>query len=1014
MIIPKHYENLNILHENTLQDRAYYIPDSTFNHDLVRNRESSSRIHFLNGVWKFKYYKSIYELTDIFYETEYSNDEYIEVPVPGIWQYYNFDQHQYVNFKYPFPVDPPYVPQENPCATYIYNFEYKKNNHLPNTFLNFEGVDSCFYVWLNGKYVGYSQVSHSISEFDISHLLKNGTNTLSVLVLKWCDGSYLEDQDKFRMNGIFRDVYLLERPKNFIFDYSIKTDIHDDTSDISIDVTYWNESIPIKATFYDMENSLIDSFIFENAKTFSVSNPHLWNSETPYLYKLILETEEEIITEYVGIRKIEVKNSIVYINNIPVKFHGVNRHDSDPFTGYTISVSQMENDLKLMKQHNFNAIRTSHYPNAPMFYQLCDQYGFFIIDEADHESHGTWMVYYKNDSFEERSSRWNEWISDNPDFNESVLDRIKKLVIRDKNRPSVIIWSMGNECGYGCTIENALLWTKSYDPTRLTHYESAFYKGRARKYDYSNLDLYSRMYPEFNDIINYAESSPDKPFIMCEYSHSMGNGAGDYEDYFKLIDKYDCVCGGFIWEWCDHAIYKGISDLTKKEIYFYGGDHNESLHDNNFCMDGLVHPNRTPHTGLLEYKNVHRPARVISYDQKSNLLSIKNYMNYLNLKDYISIQYQVICDGEIFQNGYISSDSIPSILPGQIGDIRLPLNIPDRGSAYLKITYHLLNQDSFREADYILGFDEIKLNTNCNKNQLVLFWKQSINAVPDFPTTVLENDHQIIIHGDNFRYVFNKLTGLFDKIYLQNVNILNKPMELNIWRAPTDNDAIIKESWYNAMYHCAYSRSYSTNIYQKREKIEIHCQMSVLSMTVQRIMNIRTIWTIFNNGNISVQMNIEKNLEFPELPRFGIRLFLSSEMNLVTYCGLGPKENYIDKHHASYHGIFSSTVEELHEDYIRPQENGSHCDCDYVILKSTSHTLKAFSQTPFSFNASFYTQEELTNKKHNYELIPCGSTVLNLDFKQNAIGSNSCGPRPLKKYIFNDANFLYDMNFIFE
>ena len=305
-----------------------------------------------------------------------------------------------------------------------------------------------------------------------------------------------------------------------------------------------------------------------------------------------------MITEYIGIREIHVENSVVYINGAPVKFRGVNRHDSDPVTGFTISVDQMKKDLELMKRHNINAIRTSHYPNAPMFYQMCDKYGFFVIDEADYESHGTMNLYYKNDTREERTSRWNELITDNPEYEEAVLDRVKKMIERDKNRPCVVIWSMGNESGYGCTTEKALAWTKAYDPGRLTHYEGALHKGKKRRYDYSNLDLYSRMYPLYEQVEEYCESEPDKPMILCEYCHSMGNGAGDYEDYFEMIETYDCLCGGFIWEWCDHAIYKGTEE-NGKDIYYYGGDHGEYPNDGNFCMDGMVYPDRTPHTGLL-------------------------------------------------------------------------------------------------------------------------------------------------------------------------------------------------------------------------------------------------------------------------------------------------------------------------------------------------------------------------------------------------------------------------------
>ncbi|MDO4977061.1 MAG: glycoside hydrolase family 2 TIM barrel-domain containing protein [Eubacteriales bacterium] len=1033
MIIPKHYENLTILHENTLQNRAYYIPADCMRTDLVEYRQNSPRMQLLNGNWLFRYYQSIYDLKERFYEENYLTEAYQEVTVPGMWQNYGFDQYQYCNFNYPFPVDPPYVPQENPCGAYIHHFEYEKDPNAPKAFLDFEGVDSCFYVWLNGNYVGYSQVSHALSEFDVTEFIREGQNTLAVLVLKWCDGSYLEDQDKFRMSGIFRDVYLLKRPENFIFDYFVKTEISENQAKISLDIDYFGKSLPVKVSLYDAENHLLLSTFFngdidacneQDKKTtlcekskgqvqLLLENPHLWTSENPYLYTLVLETEAETITDYLGIRKIEIIENVVHINGSPVKFRGVNRHDSDPKTGFVINIPQMMQDLTLMKQHNFNAIRTSHYPNSPIFYQLCDKYGFFVIDEADHESHGTWSVYYEKDEESERSARWNELITDNPAFNAAVMDRIQKLVMRDKNRPSVIIWSMGNECGYGCTVENALAWTKSYDKSRLTHYESAFHKGRARKYDYSNLDLYSRMYPSFEDMISYAESKPDKPYILCEYCHSMGNGAGDYEDYFELIEKYDCICGAFVWEWCDHAIDKG-QIINGRQVYLYGGDHKEWPHDSNFCMDGLVYPDRTPHKGLLEYKNVHRPARVISYDSVSGKLTLKNYMNYSDLEDYLTLHYELNQDGTVIDQGTISQEKMPSILPGKTGSLSLPLTIPDKGICYLKLFYHLKEGENLRNAGHLLGFDEILLPNEEGRNQQIVFWENKRKALLDMQNICIdeEDDRFLILKGKDFIYQFNKLTGLFHKITFQGQEIIEKPMEINLWRAPTDNDATIKEFWYKAMYHIAVARAYDYDVIEKEDQVEILTNLSMTAPTIQPIMHLQLMWTVYKNGQITVHMDVKKNEEFPELPRFGLRLFLPDSFQQVSYYGLGPEESYVDKRHASSHGLYHSSVTDLHEDYIKPQENGSHWDCQYVILENKSTKLNVYGRKPFSFNASPYTGEELTTKGHNFELTPSGYTVLNVDYKQDAIGSNSCGPRPKEIYRFEETEFTYDMSFL--
>ena len=1010
MIVPRYYEDLRVLHENTMPDRSYYVPAKVRMDGLVEHREESDRIQMLNGQWKFKYYDSIHELNDLFYEEGFDTQGYEIVPVPGVWQNYGFDSHQYTNFRYPFPVDPPYVPQDNPCGAYICSFLYQEEENAPKVFLEFEGVDSCFYVWLNGEYVGYSQVSHALSEFDVTRYIREGENLLAVLVLKWCDGSYLEDQDKFRMSGIFRDVYLMKRPSQCIYDYFINTRLEEGQALVSIRTKYLDEVIPVKATVYDKDGKLAAGFVYKGDTEFAIREPVLWNSEEPYLYTLVLETDNEVITERMGIREIHVEDNVVYVNGSPVKFRGVNRHDSDPMAGFVVSADQMKQDLKMMKRHNFNAIRTSHYPNQPMFYQMCDQYGFFVIDEADNESHGPWMLCYSNDTDEERAGRWNELISDNPEFDEPTLDRVRKLVERDKNRACVVIWSMGNECGYGCTFEKALAWTKQYDPSRLTHYESAYYRGRKRKYDYSNIDLYSRMYPGFQEVLDYVESDPDKPYIMCEYCHSMGNGAGDYEDYFQLIEQYDCICGGFVWEWCDHAVYKGKT-AEGRDMYFYGGDHGEYPQDGNFCMDGLVYPDRTPHMGLLEYKNVHRPARVRSYDQDTGVLVLKNEMNYVDIRDYLDISYEVSADGRITAEGKIDTANIPEIPPGREGEISLPVAVSDKGKAYLKVFYTLKQEEPFREQGYMLGFDEIALANQDPRNQTSLGWQTEAETPGRHrQINVSETPRQLTVEGSTFTYVYNKMYGIFDQLRAGGKEFLDRPMELNLWRAPTDNDMYIKEEWKKAMYDRAMSRAYVTNYTLTGEYLEIHSKMAMTAVTVQRMMDIDAVWRVYNSGQISVKMDVTRNPDFPELPRFGLRMFLPKEMDQVTYFGLGPEESYEDKRRAASHGIYSSAVTGLHEDYIRPQENGSHSDCGYVVVSGGGGRIKAYGQKTFSFNASVFTQEELTQKSHNFQLVPCGSTVWNLDFRQNGIGSNSCGPRLQEKYRLAEEWFTFSLN----
>lgn len=720
MMIPRYYEDLSILHDNTMPMRSYYIPASQKMNTLIEHREDSDRFQLLNGVWKFQYYKSVYDLKEAFYRTSFNTKDFDDITVPGVWQIAGYDSPQYTNIRYPFPFDPPYLPQDIPCGAYVRKFTYHENIDAPRIYLNFEGVDSCFFVWLNGKYTGYSQVPHATAEFDVTEFLKEGENTIAVLVLKWCDGSYLEDQDKFRMNGIFRDVYLLKRPERAIWDYHITTQIKENTAKIKLNVTF-DFSIPVSVTIEDQARAVVATGTIsdDGSIEFKIPNPTLWNTEHPYLYTLTLQSSYETIVDYIALRTIEIRDKVIYFNGQKIKFRGVNRHDSDPETGFTVSVPQIKKDLSLMKQHNFNSIRSSHYPNAPYFYQMCDLYGFMVIEEADIEAHGPYMLYRKEDTDYNRFKRWNEKIADDPIWEESILDRVQHMVQRDKNRFCIVMWSMGNESAYGCNFEKALRWTKKFDPCRLTQYESARYRNYDVTYDYSNLDLYSRMYPAMNEIEEYLEEDGSKPFLLVEYCHAMGNGPGDLEDYFQLIQKDDRMCGGFVWEWCDHAIAHGKTE-SGKTIYYYGGDHDEELHDGNFCMDGLVFPDRTPHTGILEYKNVYRPVRVVSYDQETGKLVLHNYLDFDDLKDYLDIRFEVIKDGlSTVQKGKLSPFSV---MPHTDGVTELNVTIPSEGKIYLKLIYRLKKETPFLKKNFILGFDEILLKNEDGRNQMALSW----------------------------------------------------------------------------------------------------------------------------------------------------------------------------------------------------------------------------------------------------------------------------------------------------
>lgn len=1097
MTIPHHYENLHILHENTMPDRNYYIPAEKAYSTPLDARDHSNRVQFLNGTWKFRYYDSIYNLQDEFYSEGYDVSGFDDIPVPSVWQMHGYDYHQYTNVRYPFAFDPPYVPKDNPCGAYVTDFIYDQNEDAPLAHLNFEGVDSCFYVWLNGRYVGYSQVSHSTSEFDITEFIRNGSNRLCVLVLKWCDGSYLEDQDKFRMSGIFRDVYILKRSEGAVYDYFIKTscdDIKDPTkAEVNIDFTAFtgyscgedrfsskpetgvdkdtDSNVDIEVTILNADGSICSSGCVKreicaqgdastnaaeikttassSSITLSIDSPVLWNAERPYLYTVIIRCAGEVITDRIGIREITIENKIVYINGMPIKFHGVNRHDSDPVTGFTISREQIVRDMSLMKQHNVNAIRTSHYPNVPYFYELCDEYGFYVIDEADIEAHGPSELYYADNSWDNKAARWNEPIADNPEFCESILDRVKRCIIRDKNRPCVVIWSMGNESAYGVTFEKALAWVKSYDKSRLTHYESAQYTDGKRKYDYSNLDLYSRMYPSISEMAEYIDGDGDKPYILCEYCHAMGNGPGDLEDYFQFFDSHETTCGGFVWEWCDHAIYKGKA-ANGKAMYAYGGDSGETIHDGNFCMDGLVYPDRRPHTGLLEFKNIHRPARIANYDGANGILTLHNYLDFTDIRDYLTMSYEVTCDGQVVTSGNID---VPSVAPHGDGTVSLSpvTNIQKSLSdlyasshsdvscssdvanytkdiithrMFLRVIYKAACDSAFvREGD-VLGFDEIELGSQDLNKALTSDTTQNLTEQDptaldtiSAPLHILETDAEFVISGSSFEYTFDRNTGNFAGIAVDGQELLAAPCDKTIWRAPTDNDRNIKREWLRAHYDMTYERTYETSCIIKEGYAVISCSSSLAAPTVQPVLRIKTEWTISAEGTITARMHVSKNPEFPMLPRFGVRMILREDMQNVNYIGMGPYESYIDKHHASWHGSFSASIDAMHEDYIMPQENGSHFDCSYVQISSlgendsktdmSAHSITATSAVPFSMNASPYTAEELTNAAHNYELPESGKSVLCIDYRQNGIGSNSCGPELDEKYRFDEDEWEF-------
>lgn len=993
----KYYEDPSTTHINTEDNRSYYIPFSCETAAQSDNRYTSDRLQLLNGIWKFRYYKNPFEAEE-FEKPDFDLSEFDTIPVPSVWQMHGYDQHQYTNTRYPIPFDPPYVPYDNPCGAYRTDFVIPESKANMKQYINFEGVDSCFYLWINGKFVGYNQVSHSTGEFDITPYTFAGKNTVSVLVLKWCDGTYLEDQDKLRMSGIFRDVYILYRPKNHIRDYFITTDLSENYTKAMINISYEFVGSPSSFHYKLLEHNgkvVAEGSSKQDKIAVSVDNPILWNAENPYLYTLILDTDEEVITEKIGIRDIKIQSGVLLFNGKSIKFRGVNRHDSDPVTGYTISVEQLKKDLSLMKQHNINAIRTSHYPNQPLFTKLCDEYGFYIIAEADVEAHGSADV-YGSKSFEEYILKLST-LAEDERFGYAILDRIQRSVIRDKNRPCVIFWSLGNEAGYGNNFIEAAKWIKDYDKTRLVHYESSVHANPEKNYDLSCLDVYSMMYPsvEYIDKTYFEEAKNKKPFVLCEYCHAMGNGPGDLEDYFEAFNHHDELCGGFIWEWCDHAVYAGKTPVTGKEKYLYGGDFGEYPHDGNFCTDGLVFPDRSPSTGLIEYKNVIRPLRAAAISLENGEFSFKNHLDFTNTKDFLTILYELKCDGKLLTSGRIEH---PDIAPHNQNTYKINYILPKSGRCTIKFTYIQQIDLPFTKSGHVLGFDQFRIN--------------SVKPVSDQKQTsgkvnFMMDDEKIMVTGPDFNYVFSKASGLFESIVKNNASYCVKPMEYNIWRAPTDNDRNIRNEWEKASYDRITARVYDTKVRTAANSVIIDATLSLSAVYRQPVLQIKEAFEILPNGEIRFSFDVQKDPVMPFLPRFGIRMFLPDSFENVNYYGYGPFESYIDKHRASYLDEFTATVTHMHEDYIRPQENGSHYGCEYLNLHNKYHGINIQNNSSFSFNASHYTAEELTTKKHNFELKSSGMTILCIDYMQSGIGSNSCGPELLEKYRLNDNQFSF-------
>lgn len=930
------YESLEIRSEKRLPQRSYYFPYDTAEKALASNREDSKFYFLLNGEWDFKYY-------DRDVDEEENITSWDKLPVPSCWQLNGYGKPYYTNVNYPYPVDPPFVPNDNPLGVYRTTFVLPEGWMERNTHIVFEGVNSCAYLWLNGQYAGYTQGSHLQAEFDLTDLVVEGENELIVKVRKYCSGSYLEDQDFLRYTGIFRDVYLLSRDKAAPHDIVVKAD----TKSITCDLPY--------------------ELYFAGEKVESLASPKLWTAETPNLYTVLIHVASEYIPIKAGMREISVSDKAeLLINGQPVKLKGVNHHDTHPLYGHYLPDDVLWEDLALMKDLNINAIRTSHYPPAPIMLSYADELGFYVVDESDLETHGFACRNAKG-GYEPNSP---EWPCGNPEWRDAFVERAERMVLRDRNHPSVIFWSLGNESGFGPNHTAMSERIKELDASRLVHYEGASCFGDPA----DTVDVVSRMYTDVATLEEkFAKDTTDpRPFYLCEYAHAMGNGPGDICDYWEVIYKYPRLIGGCVWEWADHSV------LDENGVYRYGGDWGEETHDINFCCDGMVLGDRSLKAGSLEIKTAYQPVTGSYADGK---LTLVNRYDFLNLRDF-SLSYRVVSDGKVLSEGTLDSDIEPHAEKTYVLDAMLPATC--RYGATLDI-------DLTRDGDTV-GALQFELPAK----------RASLKG--EGKAEITEDAKKVYIRGNGFAYTFDKHYGVIESLEKGGIPLLAAPAKLSVWRAPTDNDRNIRAEWgifngqaawnserFNALYNKVYSCDLQDNV--------ITVVGSLAGVSRAAFLRYTARYTLFADGKIGVEFDGDKVRECVFLPRLGFEFVLPAESDAFTYFGKGPQENYADMCRATRLGFYDSTAKDEYYPYAYPQECGNHTSSRLLAL---SNGLTFASNDVFEFSVLPYTADELTKAMHTDELPESGKVIVRVDYKVSGIGSNSCGPQLLEKYRLDD------------
>ncbi|GHO42771.1 glycoside hydrolase family 2 TIM barrel-domain containing protein [Ktedonospora formicarum] len=1028
------WETHLLLQRQRLDGRASFVSYAEAQSALSFEREQSPFFKLLNGDWKFSYWPSPAEAPAGFYEDDYNVTSWDNLPVPSNWQMYGYGHPHYTNVNYPFPVEPPYVPTENPTGC------YRRTFFVPDTWkdrsiaLRFEGVDSAFHVWVNGSEVGYSQGSRLPSEFDVTSYLRSGKNTVSVRVYQWSDGSYIEDQDQWWLSGIFRDVYLLARPKLNVADLFVQTNFDADTRHARLSVRASFTAIGIEAeqrgkvalTLLDAQDQPVPLSVSEGIFTVTpdspntflelqspIAAPRLWSAEDPYLYRLLVTLYDadgkvlEVIPQRIGFRSVVLRDGVFLVNGVALKLKGVNRHDAHPDFGRAVPYEAMVQDILLMKQHNINTVRTSHYPNDSRFLDLCDEYGLYVIDETDLECHGFGTTTEEFDLSTlpdaERAEMWAKheeasarWTSDNPEWEAAYVDRAARMVERDKNHASIIMWSLGNESFFGHNHEAMAAWIRAHDSTRLIHYEGD------RKAQVA--DVFSTMYTSVEELIKLGERTDlDKPHILCEYAHAMGNGPGGLTEYWDAIYAHRRLQGGCVWEWCDHGIRQHTVD--GKEYFAYGGDFGDEPHDGNFVIDGLVFADRAPSPGLIEYKKVIEPVKVEMVDASSGSVRIHNRYDFISL-NHLNCAWSLLRDGVIIQQGSLP---LPEITAHSSAIVQVPFTLP---------TNHP-ECDYWLNLDFALAFATpwAKQGHEIANTQFCLAEAGSVEVVDvqALPALYSQADATTLtITSPDMEVRFDTVYGVLTSWVYEGRQLLEEGPRLSFWRATTDNDrgfTNVAGKWKSFGLHQLRPRVQRVHWEaidgDKAVKVEVEVRIAppIKSWGITCVYE----YTIYGSGEIVLSVRGLPGEGGPKtLPRIGLELKLPQTHTTASWYGRGPGESYVDTKQANRVGRYTKSVDELFTSYTFPQENGNRSEVRWVsVMDGRGTGLLAVGKSELNFSLHRYTTAQLEEARHTYELTDAGYLTWHLDYRQRGIGSASCGPDVAPQYELRNEPFQF-------